>query len=440
MPIKPRNTLYQVAFSTVFLVSSQLSLAGSSVSGDISTLTLEKVESIALENEPGMTSFSWKAHSLSENATAESQLPDPKLQFGILNIPTDSYELDQENMTQIKVGISQRFPAGKTLDIKQKKSEKHAQVFDDKKEEKRLSILKNVRKIYLEIYYLEHAKSIISENRKLFAQLVNIVKSLFSVGKNNQQDLIHAQLQLTKIDDRIVKIDQKIKSHRYQLARWIGLKNSQLALNSILPDWNEINQYEAAQQSFDNLSVLLRKHPSVKEMDNKIDVSRQDIQLVKESYKPGWNLNASYAYREDRPDGLERDDLISIGLSIDLPLFSAKRQDKKLLSKEYEYQSLKDKKLELIRNMVSVLQQEYSNKNQLEKRKSLYQSLVLPQARQQAEAALLAYQSDRGDFSNVMRAYIDNLDVELDDMRITINLLKTKSNILYFVSSFSKEA
>jgi len=429
------KSISRAAISIVLVIFGQFSKADN-ITRSTPVLTIEKVERLALENEPGISSQDWQVRSLSENAIAESQLPDPKIQLGLINVPTDTYDFDQENMTQIKLGVSQQFPAGNTLDVKQKKIEKQALSIHERKEQRKLTILKTVRLTYLEIYYLEQAKLTILENKKLFSQLTDIVKSLYSVGKNNQQDLIRSQLEISRLDDRIVRIDKKIKAQRYSLARWIGIENSQLRLANKLPEWENTELKESIYEDEETLVKQLLKHPIIKEMDYKMEETRQDISLVKESYKPGWGLNVSYSYREDSPDGIERSDFITVGTSIDLPVFSAKRQDKKLLSKEYKYQSLKDERVELLRNLMSTLQQEYSNRNQIIKRNQLYQTLLLPQAKQQAEAALLAYQSDRGDFADVMRAHIDNLNALLDNMRITIDLLKTKSNILYLTSSF----
>jgi len=419
------------------LISSQVAVAVGNDNID-TVLTIEKAVRLSLENEPGISSQDWMARALTEKAVADSQLPDPKLKIGYANLPTDTYDRDQENMTQFKIGVSQAFPAGDILDYKQKKIDNQSLAMREKQAQRKLMITKNVRLTYLEIYYLEQSRKTIVENKALFSQLTNIVRSLFTLGKNNQKDLIHAQLELTQLDDRIVKIDQKIKVLRYQLARWIGVENSKLPLHEKLPLWNSVEERDYSLQQEDSVEQLI-SHPVIKEVDQQIEISRQDIAIVKESYKPGWGVDVSYSYREDRPDGTERADLLSIGASIDLPLFSAKRQDKKLLSREYSSQSLKDKRIEMLRELISSLQQEYSTKSELEKRKKLYQTLLLPQAEQQAEAALLAYQSKRADFADVMRAYIDDLNARLDSMRIRIDLLKVKSRIFYYLPSLSDE-
>ncbi|MFK5984821.1 MAG: TolC family protein [Pseudomonadota bacterium] len=402
-------------------------------------LTLAYVEQVSLQNEPGLISQQWQSQALSEQAIADGQLMDPKMQVSLANLPTDTFNFDQENMTQFKVGITQQFPAGKTLDLKQQKKQKKSQLLLIKMSERKLTILKEVRLTYLEIFYWEQAKKTISQNKKLFSQLVEIVQSLFSVGRNNQQDLIRAQLELSRLDDRLVKITQKINTQRSKLSRWIGETNSYTPLIAELPAIEMPKQLQAqslniqADESFVQLSQLLSEHPKIQQIDKQIEVSRKDIELASEAYKPGWGLNVSYGYRDNNPNGQSRSDFISAGVTFDLPLFTANRQDKKRLAKEHAYQSLKDKRIELLHQLVSQLQQEISNEVQLTKRHQLYNRLLLPQAEQQTTASLLAYQSDRGDFSDVMRAHIDNLNVKLDERRIAVDHLQSRSKMLYFM-------
>ncbi len=399
-------------------------------------LTLADAETIALADEPGIISQQWQMQSLSEQSIADGQLMDPKLQLGLANMPTDSFEFDQENMTQLKLGIIQQFPSGDSLNIKQQRTQKQSELFLSKISERKLSIIKEVRLTYFEIYYWEQAKTTISQNKRFFSQLVDIVQSMFSVGKNNQQDLIRAQLELSRLDDRIVKITQKINTQRSKFSRWIGSEKSMLALTTALPTLS----IPELSDDFETLSQLFYNHPKIQEIDKQIEISRKDIELVKESYKPGWALNVGYAYRDDNPNGNNRSDFVSAGVTIDLPLFTANRQDKKLLSKEHKLQALKDKRIELLRNLVSALQQQVASEEQLMNRHQLYIKLLLPQAKQQTEASLLAYQSDRGDFADVMRAYIDDLNVKLDERRIAVDHLQTRAKILYFTSSFVPSA
>ncbi len=425
-----RTTNRQVVLLLLFLL--MLTASFSALSKPI--LTLEQAEKIALVDEPGIISQQWQMESLSAQSVADGQLMDPKLQVGLNNLPTDTFDFDQENMTQLKIGIIQQFPSGDSLNIKQQKTQKQSELFLSKISERKLSIIKDIRLTYLEIYYWEKARNTIKQNKRFFSQLVNIVQSKFSVGRNSQQDLIRAQLELSRLDDRLVKITQKINTQRSKLSRWIGTRYSKQTLSAQLP----VLSIPEISEDFETLSHLFHNHPKILEIDKKMEISRKDIQLVRESYKPGWALNVGYAYRDNNQNGGSRADFLSAGVTIDLPLFTANRQDKKLLSKEHKYQSLKDKRVAMLRQLIANLQQEVANEEQLHNRHQLYNKLLLPQAKQQTKASLLAYQSAQGNFSDVMRAYIDDLNVKLDERRIAVDHLQSKAKILYFTSSFRK--
>ncbi len=392
-------------------------------------LTLVQAEILALRDEPGLLSQKLQARSMMEKSVADAQLMDPKIRIGLNNLPTDTFDFGQEPMTQLKVSYLQQFPSGNTLELKQQKSIKMSELIDSKISGRKLTILKEVRLAYLEIFYLETAKATILKNKKLFSQLVDIVQSLFSVGKNNQQDLIRAQLGLSRLDDRLAKIDQKITIQRSKLSRWIGHEFSRLKLSAKTP------QLPATfiQNDVDELKVHFLRHPKVLQIDMQIQLARKDIQLIEESLNSGWGLNVSYGYRGDDPSGKDRADFLSVAATFDLPFFAEKRQDKKRLAKEYDYQSLKNKRLEIIRLLVSQLQQQLFNKEILIKRQNLYNNILLPQAKQQSQSSIIAYQSDRGNFADVLRAYMDDLNAKLDAERIATDIRQAQSKILYFV-------
>ncbi len=75
---------------------------------------------------------------------------------------------------------------------------------------------------------------------------------------------------------------------------------------------------------------------------------------------------------------------------------------------------------ELLRRLASQLEREHARWQELSRRMVLYEERILDQAEGRAGAALLAYQSDAGDFADVMRGYIDNLDTRLELVRLKV--------------------
>jgi outer membrane protein TolC len=398
------------------------------------TLTLQKAEQVALQNEPGILGLNAKTQSMMEKSIAAGELMDPKLQIGVLNLPTDTFDFDQEAMTQLKVSYIQQFPSGDSLEIKRDKAVSQSRQFQHQIEERKRQLLAQVRLSYLETLYWEQARDTVTQNRQLVGQLSDFVQSQFSVGRTNQFEFITVQQSLSKLDDRLTQIEQNISGERYKLLEWIGDKFSQQPLSTGIPIleqdlWENLN--------LESINQSIAKHPRIQEFNNQIDVNRKDLELIRESEKPGWALNVSYAYRDDEQDGTDRADFFSAMVTMDLPLFTENRQQKQHQAQQYEIKSSKLQRDALLRKLRSDALRLKTNLELLEQRDALYRETLVPQAEQRSQAALQTYQSGNGSFADVMQAYMEALNIELEQKRIQIDSLKSRARLLYFVQASS---
>ena len=176
--------------------------------------------------------------------------------------------------------------------------------------------------------------------------------------------------------------------------------------------------------SMGQLAVYLNQHPSILGLDKKIKASKKGISLAKQRYQPEWGINASYAYRADDPTGSSRADLFSIGLTFDLPLFTENRQDKQVKSATLTTEAIKTDKTLLLRKLLAAYGSAKGRLQHLTVRQSLYQSRLIPQINDQAEASLTAYTNDDGDFSEVVRSRIAVLNAEIDKLTIDVEQQK----------------
>ncbi len=393
-------------------------------------LSLRQAEIMALNNEPGIQSLDAKAKSLMQRSIADGQLMDPKIQVGIVNLPTDTFDFDQEPMTQFKVSYIQQFPSGNTRQIKSEKTTKQAERFQHDIEDRKRTILRQVRLSYLEVLYWERAGQTVQKNRLLLEQLSEIVQSLFSLGRNLQLDVLTVQLQQSKLEDRLIQIEQEINKQRFRLSEWVGEHPSKRPLEAEMPVLINDDQLS---RPVDESRALLSAHPKVLEINTQLDITRRDIDLIRESEKPGWGIKVSYGYRDDAQDGTDRADFFSAMVTMDLPLFTENRQQKQRQSQLFQMKSTKDQRDALLRKMLAELAQLQVNETLIEQRKVRYQNTLIPQAQRRAEAALQSYQSGSGVFSSVMQAYMDALNTELEAYRLSIDQLKHQASAMYFV-------
>ena len=185
---------------------------------------------------------------------------------------------------------------------------------------------------------LKHKKSItlIEENRSLFEQLTDIAMSSYSsaMGKTRQQDIIRAQLELIRLNDRVSKLAQVKDSTIEKLSEWLNQQNvtpNHYKIADHLPNIaitlpQFVNEEMVVRN--EDLYNQLSNHPLMKALEQNIRATEAGVDLAKQKYKPAWGLNASYGRRNNDPFGGHRSDALTVGLSFSVPLFTANRQDK----------------------------------------------------------------------------------------------------------------
>jgi outer membrane protein TolC len=274
-------------------------------------------------------------------------------------------------------------------------------------------VLTAVRHAWLETYYWERAHAIVDESRPFFNDLVTVTRSLYSVGRRDLQDLLRAELELSRLDDRLIDINKQHSRAIAALSEWVGT-DANRPIAQKLPQWQQVPAVEIMRSN-------LLTHPALKAAEARIDARQAGIELAEQRYKPGWALDLGYGYRDGfLPNGDPRSDFISLSVTMDLPFFRKNRQDRKLAAALSERRAANESKEQLRRRLSSRLDAEYAQWHELTRRIELYERQILPQARDHARASLVAYQSDAADFADVMRGYIDDLNTRVDHIRLQV--------------------
>jgi outer membrane protein TolC len=393
-------------------------------------LTLEQAVSQAINHDVWITSNQLQEEAYRDKAMSQKALPDPRLSLSFTNLPTNTWDLNQENMTQLKIGVTQRFPAGSSLKLKAKKSQLIADTMPFQRLDRQALLTKEVSHLWLDAYFTMQAIKLIERNRRYFKQLIQITQARYksAFGQARQQDIIRAKLELTRLDDRLIRFKMQYDSHRQLLAQWLPVEIQKSSLAQVLPPKLDSNWPLISIQKY------IPQHPRLFVMGQQINIQQADIDLAKQQYKPGWELNAAYSYRDNSPTGIERADLFSIGVSMDLPIFTKHRQYKEVSSESHikaaltlDYQLLKNK---LMANVLKVS----SDLKRLEQRHNLYQDEYIIQVRQQTKAALSAYTRDDGDFNDVIQAYVTQLNSKIDLLDIQIQQRKAIASMHYLMA------
>ena len=436
----------------ILFVMVSLSVQADEVNG---FLALDAAIKQAQQNDPWLVENQFRQNALEFKAIAAGTLPDPVASLSLLNMPTNGFDFNRENMTQLKVGVSQMFSRGDTLELQSKKLQLLSSQNPHLREDRKAQIAVMVTKLWLDVFNAKESIRLIERDRGLFEQLLDISTVSYSstFGGTQQQDVVRAQLELTRLDDRLTKLRQQQDIAQNMLNQWVSGQfvdqyrsldvsspsysivevDSQQLPNLILKQ-PEMMAFEEPILS-EKLADYLVKHPSVQALESRIQASETDVELSKQKYKSQWGINAGYSYRADEPSGRSRPDFLSVGVSFDLPLFTENKQDKQLQASVSESGAIKTQKWLLLRKMIAEFQAAKVTLERLDQRSKLYQKELLPKIHEQAEAALTAYTNDEGDFAEVVRARIDVLNAEIDNLEIEVDRHKTISQLNYYLAT-----
>jgi len=393
------------------LLVAGLSITHTAFAQNPRPLTLQEAEDLALYDEPGQNAYLSRAEGLREASVAGGQLPDPTMRIGIANFPIESGGFSTEGMTQAQLGVRQVFPAGDTRELTTEKLQSLATEMTHKAGGRGRDVLTSVRVAWLETHYWREAHEIALDSRPFFDDLVTITRSLYSVGRKDQQDVLRAELELSRLDDRIIDMSKQHSRARAALSEWIGDESSRPVAEK-LPEWTAAPPLEV-------LTENLQTHPALMAADSGVEARGAGVELAREQYKSDWALDLGYGYRDGSlPNGEPRSDFVSLAVTFDLPFFRSKRQDRSLRAALSEKRAAKQSREEILRRLSSQLDAEYVRWKDLGRRLDLYERLILSVSADNAEAALAAYQSEAGDFADVMRGYVDDLNTRLDYVRL----------------------
>jgi Outer membrane efflux protein len=411
--------------------------------------SLAQAVASAQQNDPWITGSEYRQQALESESTAASTFPDPVMSIGLANLPTDTFEFDQEAMTQFKVGVTQMIPRGDSTELAQRRLSQLGAQQPHLRQDRRERVAVMVTKLWLDAFKATETIRLIEEDRALFEHLVDVAQSSYStaMGMTRQQDLIRAQLELTRLEDRLTVLHDHLDTSRSRLGEWLypGISGGGVQWNAKAPEWLQltdklpelsltqpqlvVREPQATQQE---IATVLVRHPAILSIDAKIEATDTSIQLAEQKYKPEWKLNASYGYRDDAPSGMDRSDFFSFGVAFDLPLFTSNRQDQQVQAAVASTEAVRTERALALRNMMAGFEAQRAKLNRLEERRELYQSRLLTEMHEQAEASLTAYTNDDGDFSEVVRARIAELNARIDALDIDIERLKTIQQINYY--------
>jgi outer membrane protein TolC len=366
-------------------------------------LTLEDAQRIAMERDAGRVALQAESSAMRDMAVSAGQLPDPEARAGAVNVPTDSFALDAEDMTMLEIGVTQRFPAGRTRELSSNGYESRALGAEADALDRERLVRLAVERSWRELDYLEQSLALLKDEARWAGSLVSGAEAAYAAGEGAQTELLDARLMALEVEERRIDVERQGDIARADLSRWIG--------DAALGQRVAAAPATGVLAPLETLLERLDRHPLLQSLDRAHDVAANEAALAGERYKPSFGVDLSYGFRQGGMNGGSRPDLLTAMLTFDVPLFTRNRQDREASAARSKARAAESRRTDVARELESRLRAEYSRASRLGAIVELYASQIERLADVSVESALASYRSNDGSLSNVVGTERRVLDV-----------------------------
>lgn len=379
---------------------------------DVMALSLDGAVETALSKNAELSAAEANARALQAVPSQEGSLPDPVLGLNVMNLPTDTFDLNQEPMTQLQLTLSQAFPFPGKLGLRRAAAAHEADAATIRVNERRLSLTAQVRAAWWTLFYLDRALEIVDENQTLMREFNKIAQTKYEVGRGLQQDVLLAQLELSRLLDRELNLQGMRKAAQADLNKLLDqpadlrLQLTREPPSKALPEVpGEDELYRRAMESRPLLAVQRQLVEAAK--------TRRD--LARKDYYPDFKLGAGYGYREgSNPlSGEERPDFFSVMFSVNLPIYFKAKQDKAVDQRTSEVHRRQFDLEDTLRQVQAKISSHLADYRRAREQVMLFGTGIIPQAQQTVSSMLAGYQVNQVDFLNLVSAQITLYDYQI---------------------------
>ncbi len=372
------------------------------------TMTLSELIQEALDSNPSLEAAAQRVLSAERAIPQAGALPDPKITLGLINLPVNSFAFDQEPMTGKQIAVMQMFPFPGKLSLSTDMAEFEAAAVKHQQQEIRNQVVRMVKRTYHELYAADRALETVQKNRDLMGQLVQAAEIKYATGSGLQQDVLRAQVELSRLEDDLIMWRQKRLAIAAKLNAVLNRPvDRPFDTTSVDLELPEKKDREFSQEEIEGSRPLLLA------WKEKLQKAESAIKLARKDGWPNIAVGAAYNQRDNLKNGATMHDFFSVSVTLDIPIFYKRKQGQKIAERELDFNAARAEYLNILNGIMAEIQSQQAELERNRKRVELYKGGILLQAQQSLESAQAGYQVGKVDFLTVVDNWMRLLNYEL---------------------------
>jgi outer membrane protein TolC len=270
-------------------------------------------------------------------------------------------------------------------------------------------VVAEVKQAYFDLAFADGSLAILQKDREALEGFEKVTEIRYSVGKAAQQDVLRAQLEITRLSQRATMLNQQRRTLEAQLnsLRNVPIDSPVSATAVVQPStfvYTQDQLQEAAQANY----------PVLKQRKTMVDEGRLSVDLARKEERPDFSVGYTYMQRDALPD------MVGITLTTSLPIFRHRKQDMAIREAAANLESARQMQASELTVLRYQVQQDFLEIQATEQLLKLYSQGIAPQSSLTLESSITSYQTGGVDFLNVISNLQAVIDAELDyHMQVT---------------------
>jgi outer membrane protein TolC len=269
----------------------------------------------------------------------------------------------------------------------------------------KLDVRIRVQKAFFDLLRAEDELRVHDQHTDIGRQAVEAARIKYVVGKVPQQNILRAQVSLTRLVEHLIRFEQDAELARARLNTLLGRDPSE-AINV-----RGECTVSAALPSLETLEkAALQSRPDLLQAQATAEKSREEQTLSQKAYSPDFTMSAGYMLN---PSGSEFRNNYMVEASINLPWLNRRKHDAEIAASTAMV-SEQDAEIAAMRNAAfGQIQEALVEAQAAQKLANVYRGSLRPQAEATLHSTVIAYENDRTEFLDLLDSQMTLIDLDL---------------------------
>ena len=325
-------------------------------------------------------------------------LPDPRLQFGYQRMPM------AEPLQGAMYGFGQEIPFPGKLSLRGDIAQRDAERLEQEYNATRLRLIATLKEAYFNLHFIHKSTEIVEKNKVLLMQFEKTAKARYSVGQAAQQDVFRAQVEISRVLDRLAVLDQQKESLHAAINRLVNRPPS-----GPLGTPDEVHTtiltipLQELSRRADEFS------PALQATAKSIERSEQSVSLATRQYYPDFDVTA-LGLRNDRTN----DNGYQVMVGIKIPLFYETKQKEGVREARASLEGAREDFTATRQDLLFQVKDGFVQAQRAERLITLLRDAIIPQATLGLQAAQAGYAVGKVDFLTLLNSLLTLQESQLE--------------------------